>query len=134
MSPAPVRIASAVALTRDNNGVLEILLGERNPKLRFFGGYWAFPGGVLDDEIDERGSSGEALRACAVRELHEETGVSFAAGALVELGVVTTPAFVPVRYETNFFHAELSENGEPLTRNAEFTELRFWQPREALAA
>ena len=59
----------------------EVLLVERNAKLRFFGGYHAFPGGVLDgeDEHVEVLHAEEPERATFVvagaRELFEETGI-----------------------------------------------------------
>ncbi len=64
-----------------------VLLVERNPVLRFMGGYYAFPGGTLDPEDSAiavaeltvpNGESPDEYRAfvvCAVRELFEETGV-----------------------------------------------------------
>jgi len=59
---------------------------KRNPKLQFMGGYHAFPGGQLDksdSELSVEGCEGEQawMRACAVRELFEETGVLLARGA-----------------------------------------------------
>ena len=70
-----------MVLTRGSGQGLEVLLVERSPALRFLGGYWAFPGGVLDPELD--GGAGavgasedpESLHACGVRELFEETGI-----------------------------------------------------------
>ncbi len=76
-----IRTSSSVLLTRGAGADLEVLLVERSPALRFLGGYWAFPGGVLDPELDggdeAPGVDGEpdSLRACAARELFEETGV-----------------------------------------------------------
>ncbi|MHC5063074.1 MAG: MBL fold metallo-hydrolase [Planctomycetota bacterium] len=77
------RIAATVLLLRGEGTELEIYLVERSPKLRFFGGYLALPGGVLDQEDGDHpgeGESSEALRQCAIRELFEETGVMLDAG------------------------------------------------------
>ena len=64
-----------------------VLLVERNPVLRFMGGYYAFPGGTLDEDdaripvtelVVPEGESADEYRAfivCAARELFEETGV-----------------------------------------------------------
>ncbi len=77
---ARMRFASAVVPLREQSGRVEVYLVERNPKLRFFGGYWAFPGGVVD-QVDRLGSfAGQkpALREllrCGMRELFEETGL-----------------------------------------------------------
>lgn len=70
------RWSAAVLLT----GPRGWYLVRRNPKLRFFGGYWALAGGVLEPDVDgppppdrdwER-----SLRRCALRELEEEVGVA----------------------------------------------------------
>lgn len=80
------RPSAAVLLTRGDGPSLEVYLVLRSKLLRFFGGYWAFPGGVLDenDRVESassgltsgEGESGARDRArCARRELFEETGV-----------------------------------------------------------
>lgn len=71
-----MRHSAAVILTRSGSHGPEIYLVERAPQLRFFGGYWAFPGGVVD-EVDQVGgvSPEVALERCALRELFEETGL-----------------------------------------------------------
>ena len=73
------RLASAVLLTRGDGPELEIFLVLRHPRLRFFGGYWAFVGGVVDPvdlptETSDPDSDATHQR-CALRELFEETGV-----------------------------------------------------------
>ena len=73
-----LRRSSALILTRGSGSELEVYLVERAPQLRFFGGYWALPGGVVD-AIDQRPDDGAddaaALERAALRELFEETGV-----------------------------------------------------------
>ncbi|MEO0481831.1 MAG: MBL fold metallo-hydrolase [Planctomycetota bacterium] len=72
------RASSAVLLVRGEGPNLEVFLVERAPELRFFGGYWALPGGVRGPEDGEDGPNGDdtdPLRRCAVREMFEETGV-----------------------------------------------------------
>jgi endoribonuclease LACTB2 len=70
-TPAPtVPLAASVLLARDP-GSAEVFVVRRSEKLRFMGGFHAFPGG--------RVSSGDAdQRVAAVRELFEETGVLLA--------------------------------------------------------
>ena len=84
------RIAVSILLSRTDNWE-DVLLVDRNPKLSFFGGYQAFPGGTLEpedaavpidnlDRLSERSSQplGEdfpTFVAAAARELFEETGV-----------------------------------------------------------
>ena len=71
------RSSAAVLLTRGVGADLEVYLVLRSPKLKFFGGYWACPGGALD-EVDRRPGDEDlegALERCALRELFEETGI-----------------------------------------------------------
>jgi len=72
-----MRRSAALLLTREAPEGPEIYLVERAPQLRFFGGYWAFPGGVVDPVDLREGEQGleAALERCALRELFEETGV-----------------------------------------------------------
>lgn len=67
----PAREAAAVLVTTGPREDLQVLLVRRSPEMRFFGGYWAFPGGAMED-ID-RATLGLATLSCAVRELMEET-------------------------------------------------------------
>lgn len=71
------RNAAAVLLTRGEGAAREVYVVERAAELRFFGGYWALPGGVrgTEDGADDDQGDTVALRRCAVRELFEETGV-----------------------------------------------------------
>ncbi len=81
------RQAVSIILTRnpDNN---EIYLVERNPDLKFFGGYYAFPGGTLDrgdDDIPLRNDAGIGQEEvpyilAAAREVFEETGILLSHG------------------------------------------------------
>ena len=50
-------------------------LVERAPELRFFGGYHALAGGVVDERDRVPGDEARTLARCAARELFEETGV-----------------------------------------------------------
>ena len=87
MEPFPAKPpaeAASVLLTR-GPGSRDVFLVRRSPSLRFFGGFWAFPGGRLDppdaavplipagpdDSLNPR-------RAAAARELFEETGILLA--------------------------------------------------------
>ena len=86
--PSAPRTASAVILWRDGPRGRELFWVKRGSALRFAGGFYAFPGGRLDDadrEVEVPGAAGEAaaLRACAARELFEETGVLLARGPAV---------------------------------------------------
>ncbi|HET9595991.1 MAG TPA: MBL fold metallo-hydrolase [Anaeromyxobacteraceae bacterium] len=83
--PSEPRTASAVILWREGPRGREIFWVKRGGALRFAGGFQAFPGGRLDEgdaRVPVPGFSGEAaaLRACATREIFEETGVLLATG------------------------------------------------------
>jgi glyoxylase-like metal-dependent hydrolase (beta-lactamase superfamily II)/8-oxo-dGTP pyrophosphatase MutT (NUDIX family) len=80
-----IRSAVSLAVSRRNRPG-EILLVERSRKLRFFGGFHAFPGGAVDDEdqnLPVQGLSDSSLApilAAGARELFEETGIWIARG------------------------------------------------------
>ncbi len=69
----PRRHAAALLITRGSGEGIEIFLAERARQLRFFGGYWALPGGTIDPEDGD--DEPTAMQACARRELFEETGL-----------------------------------------------------------
>jgi glyoxylase-like metal-dependent hydrolase (beta-lactamase superfamily II)/8-oxo-dGTP pyrophosphatase MutT (NUDIX family) len=138
------------------------------------GGFHAFPGGQLDKadaEIPVAGLEGDeaTMRACAVREFFEETGVLLARGAerlsldriaakrealkadlsfkqildednleiaasdLEPAGRWVTPHFAPVRFDTWFFLAWMSEHQEALVDTGELETGEWIRPAEAFA-
>ena len=69
-SSASVPLAASVLLAR-SLGSPEVFVVRRTEKLRFMGGFHAFPGGrIFPGDADQR--------VAAVRELFEETGVLLA--------------------------------------------------------
>jgi len=78
--------AAAIIMLKDPSDP-KVFWVKRNPALAFMGGYHAFPGGQMDKGDSSisvgRCEAGEesAMRACAARELFEETGVLLARGA-----------------------------------------------------
>jgi endoribonuclease LACTB2 len=72
-----IKDASAIILLKDD----KVLLAQRNPKIKFLGGWHAFSGGKLDKsdaEIVVKNCQDIELQqfiVCAVRELFEEVGV-----------------------------------------------------------
>lgn len=81
---AKPRDAAAVILLHQQTQ--EVFLAQRNPKLKFMGGFHAFPGGKVDlgdHEIEVRNLTEPDLSrfiACAVRETFEEIGVLLVRG------------------------------------------------------
>lgn len=83
--PTPRDAAVVVLFRRVEQGV-EVFWLEREQRLSFAGGFYAFAGGKLDAAdklVPVDGATGDAAAflACAARELFEETGVLMAGGA-----------------------------------------------------
>lgn len=105
------------------------------PEREGLGELWEVPAGLV--ELEER--SAEGLRACAARELHEETGLDVPAEQISELGPSTFPAPGMVGERHFFFHAAVDprarvappEDGSTLERHAALVDLPL---HEALAA
>ena len=68
-------VAIALLETADGSGEAAFLLTRRANKLRAHGGQWALPGGRCD--------KGETVEQAALRELHEEVGLSLGADAVL---------------------------------------------------
>ncbi|HVS29366.1 MAG TPA: NUDIX hydrolase [Solirubrobacteraceae bacterium] len=129
----PPRLAAAVMLLRDGGdqaGGMEVLLVQRNPKSRFMGGAWVFPGGAVHAD-DGEGEDGH--RAAAVRELAEEASVSVAAGELVAFSRWITPEQVSIRFDTYFFLAPVPNGASPQTDGDECVAHGWFAPEKALA-
>jgi 8-oxo-dGTP pyrophosphatase MutT (NUDIX family) len=126
------RPAATVIVLRGEAETLEVLLVQRNPDARFMGGAWVFPGGAVDRS---EGQGDGALRAAALRELHEEAGIELSdPQALVPFSRWITPAQVKTRFDTWFFLAPLPDGAEPAVDGNEVVDLRWYQPAAALAA
>ncbi len=126
------RIAATVILLRGGAERLEVLLVQRNPRARFMGGAWVFPGGAVNDG-DGDGEAG--LRAAAIRELHEEAGVDLDdPEALVAFSRWITPAAVKIRYDTSFFLATAPDGAQARIDGAEVVDARWLTPADALSA
>ena len=126
--------AASVVLYR-SRPELEVYLVTRSPQLKFFGGYSAFPGGSVEERDRggrKPGDDGAAFRACAVREVREETGVELAVADLVASGRFVTPRFSSIRFDTQFFVAPCEVSPRVVT--GELTDGAWWRPRDALAA
>jgi 8-oxo-dGTP diphosphatase len=114
------RLAGRVTRKRESVGVGVIVVRDDDV---LFGlrrgahgaGSWSFPGGHRDD--------GESAEACALRELHEETGLA----ALNPHVVAETDDAFPdgLRYRTFFVRVDWAA-GEPVVREPEACALWGW--------
>jgi glyoxylase-like metal-dependent hydrolase (beta-lactamase superfamily II)/8-oxo-dGTP pyrophosphatase MutT (NUDIX family) len=153
-SPAPRRAAALVLYRRplaaketsDPGDGLELFLVKRSPKLRFFGGYLAFPGGAVEEgdallPIVRAGAEADReLLGCAARELFEETGILAAPrdlapspppGGLAEARrLLSLPGASPLAFGEALAGGNLALDGRaffPLTRliTPQFSPVRF---------
>jgi 8-oxo-dGTP pyrophosphatase MutT (NUDIX family) len=126
------RPAATVMVLRGGRDALEVLLVQRNPASRFMGGAWVFPGGAVDAA---EGEGEGALRAAAVRELHEEAGIRVqATSELVPFSRWITPAEVKIRFDTWFFLTSLPPDAESRVDGSEIVDARWYEPAAALEA
>jgi len=131
-APTVPRLAATVILLRGCDTSLEVLLVQRTPAARFMGGAWVFPGGAVDRD---EGDGQAALRAAALRELHEEAGVVLDTDAeLVLFARWITPEAVRTRFDTWFYLALAPEGVSPQVDGAEIVDCRWLSPSDALAA
>jgi 8-oxo-dGTP pyrophosphatase MutT (NUDIX family) len=122
------RPAATLVLLRDGADGPEVLLVQRNPRQRFMGGAWVFPGGALHDH-----DAGHA--AAAVRELREEAGIELAPNAeLVPWSRWITPEEVTIRFDTWFFLAEAPSGAHATPDGSECVDARWLRPTAALEA
>jgi 8-oxo-dGTP pyrophosphatase MutT (NUDIX family) len=122
--------------------------------MAFGPGLHVFPGGKVDAE-DHDPSAGDSLTAtqaatrlggnllpddalavhrAAVREVFEEIGVRLRDDALVPVAQWTTPTFMPRRFETWFFAADLPPDARPVFAPDEVAAHRWEAPAVALEA
>jgi 8-oxo-dGTP pyrophosphatase MutT (NUDIX family) len=121
-----------VILLRGGDEALEVLLAQRNPQARFMGGAWVFPGGAVNPQ-DGDGEAG--LRAAAVRELREESGIELVEpAALLAFSRWITPAEVKIRFDTWFFLGVAPDGARPKVDGQEMVDARWFTPAGALQA
>jgi 8-oxo-dGTP pyrophosphatase MutT (NUDIX family) len=125
---APPRASASIIVLRDSDDGPEVLLVERNPKQRFMGGAWVFPGGATHAE------DASELET-AVRELEEEAGIALTEDAQpVRFSRWITPAEVELRFDTHFFVVRAPDGAEPAVDGRECVDARWIRPQEALDA
>jgi 8-oxo-dGTP pyrophosphatase MutT (NUDIX family) len=122
------RQAASIIVLRDSPEGPEVLLVQRNPKQRFMGGAWVFPGGAVHAEDADHA-------ATAVRELREEAGLALGQGAaVVPWSRWITPQEVKVRFDTWFFVSEAPPGAHATPDGGECVDARWLRPADALEA
>ncbi len=166
-----IKLAATIILTRGSVDNPEVYLVKRAPELKFFGGYWVFPGGNVSrvDYHEENDPEDLVLKRCAIREILEETDILSATlgkefsrkqkqalkkqvkespeqwqqfltefdtglNLLTPLFRVTTPPFVPVRFDTLFMYVRAREDETPEIDNYELIDGEFIKPQQAVDA
>jgi 8-oxo-dGTP pyrophosphatase MutT (NUDIX family) len=152
-----LRPAASVIAGRDGSAGLEVLVIERSRSSRFLPGYVAFPGGASDPSdtdlaIEWFGTPDEASRACAIRELAEETGLALTVDGLgpvggweplspVNMGPPSpdqlheiahwiAPEDVPVRFDARYFAIESIDGLHPTPDGSEAASAWWASPSE----
>lgn len=126
---APTRPAASVLLLRDGEPRkqrFEVFVQHRHRAMAFAAGRVTFPGGRQE-------SFDTDLRACAVRELAEETGVVLDEGALLDWAHWITPECDPLRYDTRFYLATLPVGQHARNTTTEAVRSQWVDPAAALA-
>jgi 8-oxo-dGTP pyrophosphatase MutT (NUDIX family) len=133
--PEPRPAATIILLRRGGSHAenrVEVLMVRRGPSASFMPGVWVFPGGVVEPR-DRADDEEAAHRACAVRELREEAGISLPNEAeLVSWSRWITPEVVPVRFDTRFYVALAPSHSSPRPDGAEAVDAAWLAPRRTL--
>jgi 8-oxo-dGTP pyrophosphatase MutT (NUDIX family) len=141
-----LRTAASLIAGRDGSDGVELLVIERSRSSRFLPGYVAFPGGATDPgdaelAVEWFGTADEVARACAIRELSEETALVLTVDGmgpigswdplspvgmapptpeqLPEIAHWVAPEQVPVRFDARYFATEAIDGLEPTADGSE---------------
>jgi len=116
---------------RERDRQLEALLLKRNPEMASDGGYWVFPGGKLCEQELQLDIAAGSL-AAAVRECHEECGLSLKPSELQAFARWITPESMPKRFDTYFFITSCNEEVEIVVDQSEIVDFQWVQPAQAV--
>jgi 8-oxo-dGTP pyrophosphatase MutT (NUDIX family) len=152
--PTEPQAAATVVVLRASDDGPEVLLTRRPASMAFAANLHVFPGGKVDPGDAEVAPAGPDARAVAVarrlggnlpagealavhgaalRELREETGIVLAGmDRLAPIAHWTTPRFMPRRFSTWFFVADLPAGSELIFEADEIVDHRWLTPSAAL--
>jgi 8-oxo-dGTP pyrophosphatase MutT (NUDIX family) len=129
-----MRLAATVALLRNTDAGIHVLLVERPNDRGAFAGAWVFPGGAVDPEdrltADEPAET--VARRAAIREVREEAGLILGADDLALTALWTPHLSLPRRFRTWFYWAE-APDAEIVLATEELTAAAWMRPVDALA-
>lgn len=156
------RLAASLIILRDGAQGVEALLVERTGKASFAAGKFVFPGGTVDREADAALApdiEDGALRAAAIRETYEESGLLIvepeprdvtpgqdfatlcrasgfapATHRLVRFAHWITPISQPKRFDTHFYLAAAPSAQVAQADQREVMSAVWRQPRAVVAA
>ncbi len=155
-----LRQAASVIAGSDGPDGLQLLVIERSRSSRFLPGYVAFPGGAVgagdaDLSMEWFGTTDESSRACAIRELSEETALAVTVDGvgpvggweplspvnmapptieqLPEIAHWIAPEEVPVRFDARYYAASAFDGLEPTPDGTEATAAWWIGARELLS-
>lgn len=121
--------ATAIVVSETSKG-LEVLMLQRNPELKFMGGFWVFPGGAFEPQ-DYVACSEQTAKNAAVRETFEEAGIQLNAEALYPFDYWLTPDISPKRFST-WFYLALVDKAEVTIDGSEIVDYQWLSPRQAI--
>ncbi len=153
-------IKSVSIILQRSNG--QVLLCKRNTQISFFGGYWVFPGGKIEDELSDDWSGQEReVHAALFREMYEEIGIlpgvpytipperrkqhwlmyDYNAEErekfrelMIYIGKKRTPQFRPKVYNAAYYyiHGEIVDNIKPQIDGGELVDMMWIHPKKAV--
>ena len=146
MTTAPsLRLAATCIPVRERSGAIEMLMVRRNPELSF-GGFWTFPGGVLEasdgalpeaiDEDTQNWAAPQLLASAgngAVRETFEETSLRCDVSSLAWFSHWLPPRVGPPKRFATWFFLAPEFSGDVVVDTSENDEARWVSPSVALA-
>ncbi|MEN8159785.1 MAG: NUDIX domain-containing protein [Myxococcota bacterium] len=135
MSAPEPKPSATVVLLRDAAPGLELLLLQRAPR-GDKPGPWVFPGGKVEpaDVIANDAASRESALRAAVRETHEEAGLSLDQSRLVAISRWITPEISPQRFDTWFFLGAIDTSHEVVVCGTEMVAHRWLGAADAIDA
>lgn len=123
-------LATSMLVVREFGSEVQVLVAHRKPGLRFWGGFWVFPGGSVDP-------TDASLPAAAARELLEETALQvLPTGAAADTGHLhpwarwITPPGVQRRFDTHFFLTRAPLGQEVRCDDSEISEIQWIRPKD----